>query len=78
MEEMEQKVKKVIEEKIRPYLEADGGGVELVSVDEQSGEVRVRLQGACAGCPGAQMTLSMGVEAILKEELPEVSRVVAV
>ncbi len=78
MEEMEQKVKKVIEEKIRPYLEADGGGVELVSVDAESGEVRVRLQGACAGCPGAQMTLSMGVEAILKEELPEVSRVVAV
>jgi len=78
MEEMKEKVRKILEEKIRPYLEADGGGVELVDVDESSGEVRVRLQGACAGCPGAQMTLSMGVEAILKEELPEVTRVVAV
>ncbi len=75
---MKEKIEKVIEEKIRPYLEADGGSLELVDFDEESGEVRVRLQGACAGCPGAQMTLSMGVEAVLKEEVPEVKKVVAV
>ena len=76
--EDKEKIKKVIEEKIRPYLEADGGGLELVGFDAESGEVQVRLKGACAGCPGAQMTVSMGIEAVLKEEFPEVKRVVAV
>ncbi len=75
---MDEKIKQIIEQKIRPYLEADGGGIEFVGFDQTSGEVKVRLQGACAGCPGAQMTLSMGVEAALKEELPEVTRVVSV
>jgi Fe-S cluster biogenesis protein NfuA len=75
---MEGKIQKVIEEKIRPYLEADGGNLEFVAFDETTGEVKVRLQGACAGCPGAQMTLSMGVETVLKEEIPEVKKVVAV
>ena len=75
---MDEKIKQVIDEKIRPFLEADGGGIEFVAFDEASGEVKVRLQGACAGCPGAQMTLSMGVEAALKESIPEVSKVVAV
>jgi len=75
---MQDKIKQIIEEKIKPYLEADGGGIEFVGFDEASGEVQVRLQGACRGCPGAQMTLSMGVEAVLKEEVPEVTRVVAV
>ncbi len=75
---MDDKIKQIIEEKIKPFLEADGGGIEFVAFDGESGEVRVRLQGACAGCPGAQMTLSLGVEAALKEEVPEVSRVIAV
>lgn len=75
---MEEKIEKVIAEKIRPYLEADGGNVEFVAFDATTGEVKVRLQGACACCPGARMTLSMGVEAVLKEELPEVKKVVAV
>jgi len=75
---MKEKIEKIIEEKIRPYLEADGGGLEFVAFDAETGEVQVRLQGACCGCPGAQMTLSMGVEAVLKEEIPEVKRVVAV
>ncbi len=75
---MDDKIRQIIEEKIRPYLEADGGGIEFVSYDPDSGEVKVKLQGACAGCPGAQMTLSMGVEAALKEEIPEVKRVVSV
>ncbi len=75
---MKEKIQKLIDERIRPALEADGGGIELVDVDETNGIVKVRLRGACAGCPGAQMTLSMGVEALLKEELPQVKRVVAV
>jgi len=77
-ERMDEKIKQIIDQKIRPYLEADGGGIEFVGFDAASGEVKVRLRGACAGCPGAQMTLSMGVEAALKEELPEVTRVVSV
>lgn len=63
---------------IRPLLQADGGDIELVSVDESTGVVSVRLQGACKGCPGAQMTLKMGVERHLQEKVPEVKEVVAV
>jgi len=62
---------------IRPYLQADGGDVELVDVSDD-GVVSVRLAGACRGCPGATMTLQMGVERILKERVPEVVRVQAV
>lgn len=62
--------------KIRPALEADGGGIELVDVVD--GVVRVKLQGACKGCPGAQMTLKMGVEKVIKEEIPEIKSVEAV
>jgi len=72
----ERKVAEVIET-IKPYLRADGGGIELVEVTDD-GVVKVRLQGACRGCPGAQMTLRMGVEARLKKEVPEVTRVEAV
>ena len=71
---MEEKVKQVLE-KIRPSLQADGGDVELVNVDEQSGVVTVRLQGACAGCPMSQMTLRNGIERILKQQVPEVKAV---
>ena len=71
------KVAAVIE-KIRPMLQADGGDIELVEVAEDTGVVSVRLQGACKGCPGAAMTLKMGVERHLKEHVPEVSEVVAV
>ncbi len=74
---MEDKIRPLIEE-IRPMLQADGGDIELVSVDEETGVVSVRLQGACKGCPGAQMTLKMGVERHLKEKVPEVTEVVAV
>ena len=72
---MREQVEKVLG-KIRPMLQADGGDVELVDVDD--GIVKVRLQGACAGCPGAQMTLKMGVERQLREEIPEVKSVEAV
>jgi len=74
---MEENVRSIIEE-IRQMLQADGGDIELVSVDEATGVVSVRLQGACKGCPGAQMTLKMGVERHLKEKVPEVTEVVAV
>ena len=63
--------------KIRPMLQADGGDVELVEVGED-GLVKVRLQGACAGCPMSQMTIKNGVEKILKEQVPEVTSVESV
>jgi len=61
-------------DKIRPALQADGGDVELVDVTED-GVVKVALQGACRGCPMSQLTLANGVERVLKENLPEVTRV---
>ena len=63
--------------KIRPSLQADGGDVELVEVTPD-GVVKVRLTGACGGCPMSQMTLKMGIERTLKEEVPELKEVVAV
>jgi len=69
------KVEEVLN-KIRPSLVADGGNVELVNVND--GTVEVRLTGACAGCPMSTMTLKMGIEQILKREIPEVEEVVAV
>jgi Fe-S cluster biogenesis protein NfuA len=62
---------------IRPSLQADGGDVELVDVTEE-GIVKVRLKGACAGCPMSQLTLSQGIEKHLKEKVPGVDKVVAV
>ena len=59
---------------IRPALQADGGDVELVDVTDD-GVVKVKLVGACAGCPMSQMTLANGVERVLKEQVPEVTRV---
>ncbi|MCK4998646.1 MAG: NifU family protein [Anaerohalosphaera sp.] len=62
---------------IRPMLQNDGGDIEFVGIDEDN-TVRVRLQGACKGCPGAAMTLKNGVERVMKERIPEVKQVVAV
>jgi len=59
--------------KIRPMLQADGGDVELVEVED--GVVKVRLKGACAGCPMSQMTLKNGIERFLKQEIPEIKSV---
>jgi len=70
---MKEKVKEIID-KIRPNLQADGGDVELVDVTED-GVVKVRLLGACKGCPMSQMTLKMGIESYLKKSVPEVKRV---
>jgi Fe-S cluster biogenesis protein NfuA len=64
-------------DKIRPALQRDGGDIELVEVEE-SGIVKVRLTGACGGCPMSQMTLKQGVERIVKQLVPEVKAVEAV
>jgi Fe-S cluster biogenesis protein NfuA len=72
---MREKVEAVLNQ-IRPNLARDGGNVELV--DATDGIVKVRLTGACGGCPMASMTLKHGVERALKERVPEVKEVVAV
>jgi Fe-S cluster biogenesis protein NfuA len=63
--------------KIKPSLQVDGGDVELVEVTPD-GIVKVRLTGACAGCPMSQMTLKMGIERAIKQEVPEIKEVIAV
>ncbi len=74
---MKEKVKNTIE-KIRPYLQADGGDIELIDVDEKNGVVKVRLLGVCGGCPMSMITLKQGVEQIIKKEIPEIKEVIAV
>ena len=73
---LKQKVAKTLTA-IRPSLQADGGDVELVNVDDK-GVVSVRLTGACRGCPMSTMTLKMGIERILREQIPEIKSVVSV
>lgn len=73
---MEEAIEKILSEKVRPLLAKDGGSVELVEVKD--GIVKVKLTGACHGCPMAQMTLTRLVEAKIKDELPEIKQVVAV
>ncbi|GAB4281705.1 MAG: NifU family protein [Coriobacteriia bacterium] len=73
MLQMKEQVQQVLD-KIRPGLQADGGDVELIDVED--GVVTVKLVGACAGCPMSQMTLTNYVERLLKQEIPEVERVV--
>lgn len=73
---MKEQVQEALQD-IRPQLQADGGDIELIEVTDE-GVVKVRLVGACAGCPGAQMTLQLGVERVIKERVPEVKAVEAV
>ena len=73
---LKEKVQSALE-KVRPSLQADGGDVQLVDVDE-NGVVKVKLMGACGGCPMSQMTLKMGIEKVLKQNVPEVKRVESV
>jgi Fe-S cluster biogenesis protein NfuA len=72
---MREKIEKALD-KVRPSLMADGGNVELVDVED--GVVKVRLTGACGGCPMSQMTLKMGIERVLKQEIPEIKEVKSV
>ncbi len=73
---MREQIQEILEQ-IRPALQAHGGDVQLVEVSND-GVVKVKLTGACVGCPMSQMTLGMGIERMLKEKLPEVKRVEAV
>ena len=73
---MKERVEKIIDEKIRPALKMDGGDIELVEIDGNN--VKVRLKGACQGCPSAAQTLQMGVMRILKGEIPEIESVIPV
>lgn len=63
-------------DKIRPALRADGGDIELLNVE--NGVVQVRLTGACGGCPMSQVTMTQGVERVVKEMVPEIKRVEAI
>jgi Fe-S cluster biogenesis protein NfuA len=73
---MEEKIRKIIEEKVRPALKMDGGDIEFVELEGNN--VKVRLTGACHGCPSAAMTLQMGVMRVLKAEIPEIEAVTSV
>ncbi|MFH1622317.1 MAG: NifU family protein [Candidatus Omnitrophota bacterium] len=75
MSDLKQRVEKALDE-VRPALQADGGGVELIKVSED-GKVTLKLTGACGGCPMSQMTLKMGIERTLKQRVPEVKEVVS-
>jgi len=74
---IQERVEKVLE-KIRPYIQSDGGDISLVAVDEASGIVKVRLSGACGSCPSSTATLKGGVERMVRQEIPEIKEVVAV
>jgi Fe-S cluster biogenesis protein NfuA len=74
-ESISKRVQDALDE-IRPQIQADGGDVELVAVEKQT--VKVRLVGHCAGCPMSAMTLKNGVEALIKERVPEIQKVEAV
>jgi Fe-S cluster biogenesis protein NfuA len=72
---MFERVKKILD-KIRPSLQADGGDVKLISVDNDV--VKVQLTGSCGGCPFSQMTLKMGIERTIREEIPEIKEVISI
>jgi len=71
-ETIRDRVEKALEE-LRPQLQADGGDIELLGIE--NGIAKVRMKGACAGCPMSTMTLKMGVEQYLKKKIPEIVRV---
>ncbi len=72
-----EQVEKILSEEIAPRLATDGGGIQLVEITADN-VVKVKMRGACNGCPGARMTLQMGVERILKQALPEIKAVESV
>lgn len=72
---MRKKIEKALEN-IRPTLQADGGDIKLISIED--GIVKVRLTGACGGCPMSQMTMTQGVERAIKKTVPEIKKVIAV
>lgn len=74
---VKERVEKVLE-KIRPYIQSDGGDISLVAVDEAAGIVKVKLHGACGSCPSSMATLKGGVERMVRQEIPEIKEVVSV
>lgn len=74
---MKERVEKVLD-KIRPYIQSDGGDISLVEVLEAEGIVKVSLHGACGSCPSSTATLKGGVERMIRQEIPEIKEVVAV
>lgn len=76
-QEIEEKVKKIIEERIRPALQMDGGDISFEELTDEM-VVNVRMHGACGTCPRAQMTLKQGVEVAIRSEIPEIETVNAV
>jgi len=74
---MRERIEKILEEKVKPFLAMEGGSVELVEVTEDN-VVKVKLTGACRGCPMAQLTLKSLVENIIKSHIPQIQRVEAV
>lgn len=68
--ELLKQIKSVVNKKIRPHLQADGGDIKIISL-EKDGTLKVELEGACQGCPGAMMTLQYGVQNILDEQFPK-------
>ncbi|MBI5794258.1 NifU family protein [Candidatus Uhrbacteria bacterium] len=76
-ESIEQQIERVLQH-VRPALALDGGGIELVKYDRDTGAVHVKMQGACVGCPMSQITLKMGVEAALQDAIPEIKEVIPV
>ena len=74
---LQKKVDEVLD-RIRPYIQQDGGNVELVNVNEEDGVVFIRFQGACSGCPSSAATLQMGIENEIKSAVPEIKEVIPV
>lgn len=74
-QEVKQRIERIIE-RIRPAIQADGGDVELV--DLQDGVVQLRLMGACVGCPMSTMTLQAGIERMIRQEVPDIKGVMSV
>ncbi len=74
---MQEKIEKILEEKVRPFLAMEGGSVELIEITEDN-VVKVRLTGACGGCPMAQLTLTSLIENAIKSQVPQIKRVEAI
>ena len=70
-------IKEIIDSRIRPNLQDDGGDAKYVSFDEETGVLRLRLVGACAGCPSSTATLKGGIEKMLTYYVPEIKEVIA-
>lgn len=75
-EALRERIEKALD-KVRPYLEQDGGNVDVMNVSDD-GVVELQLQGACSGCPSSVMTLAAGIERVIREEVPEVTEIVTV